>query len=80
VFLYPIACVYALLPYVAPLLLLIYLAMLILAVFTYSSRRCARVPALADYAHKAILAVLKIRDALLCWLRNAHLCWRLGKV
>jgi hypothetical protein len=62
---YPITCVYALLPYVAPLLLLIYLAMLILAMFMYSSRRYARVLALANYAHKAILAVLKIRDALL---------------
>lgn len=79
-FLYPIARVYTLLPYVAPLLLLVYPAMLILTVFTYSSRRCACVLVLADYAHKAILAVLKIRDALLRWLRNAHLCWRPGKV
>jgi hypothetical protein len=64
-FLYSITYVYAFLPYVALLLLLIYLTILILTIFIYSSQRCARVLVLANYAHKAILAVLKIRDALL---------------
>lgn len=73
--LYLITCVYALLLYIPSLLLIIFLAMLLLAMLLHGLYSSTHVLALYFCAQQPIFTVLKVWYSFLRWRWYAHVCW-----